>query len=1218
MRLRQITLKGFKSFKNLTTFPVGDGINCVVGPNGCGKSNIVDALLWVMGEGALSSLRGKRSEDLIFAGTLEKNSTGSAEVSLLLERTSGLDFPSPFQNCMEVHIVRRVDRDGKSNCFINSEPCRLKDIQEFFMDTGVGAGGFAVIEQGTIESIVSSKPREKKALLEAVSGVARFRSRKLMAEKKLGKAKESIQRLKTELQRQSEEAGKLKRQAGKAGKYKTLKEAIRNKDIQNHRYLLSGLRQKGEGLTKKIEEKEGLLKTLEQEAAGLDNAHRDLQDQLSALEKHIQHKESSLNRKKELRVSLEKNLASLQANLKATSGFSDQNTEDARALKSNAKELAYMIDEVSGKITKQNEQIVQKTEEVSLLETGFQEKQKELDFVSKEIDRMRLNVLSLEQKQLSFKEFNHFSMEKAAELKSRILEEQEKYKRVFNELEDLKEEKKKCLLKTKKEENTFSKLEQDIQGLYKTIEHQKALERQAGEVLFKLHAQILSLRLGQDAQKVGAKIQGAKKAAKDYVFSSPVWKNRVSVVKEHVDFPKHVPCKNLFAYYFSDKMEALRLKDESRVLQLVEEVRARKKGLCHFVLDIGLDKGEGGKPEPGGLKTEEGFCYFLKEKMQGEFARDLVKDVVVVAGLAQAIRLKKKYLGSWCFFSEKGDGFVFADGEMVAGEMELFDGVKTESLKDGQTRDGESPGSLMFLKKQRDAQLKKKEDISACIQESFREVNKAVEKKGRSEALHLAGRKEQEKLEANEVHLQKEVKLCLKEIKKLKAESERKKTREQVWGEDKDLELRDLKSKISDFNSKKSEFMKEVEVLFSRKKTASLELTELEKELHALNEKQKWQNQILEKEKKKEADLIFRTKEKQQLIQGYKEEHKKMLDEKMRLDMDVEKEDRGFQDTVKQHKEKGLEAHALQETRIQCHQQKSETQTSLHTLQNDRQVCLEKQREIEKYIMENYQVDMENLVNRERENEDAGPVEFDAEKEEEALRQLKQKLERIGEVNLLALQELKEKEERIKFYETQYEDLNRSRDSLKHLIEYMDQFCSKRFRLVFNQVNDLFSKVFASIFEGGVGRLSLVECKRVGKEMYGEDDPGDEEGVEVIVQPPGKKLQNMNLLSGGEKSMTALALVFSFLLVRPSAFCVLDEVDAALDDANIIRFNLLLKEMSKISQAIVITHNKHTMRGAGHLFGVTMEEKGISKLLTVSNKQSVKKDHKEFKEDLTI
>ena len=1190
MKIKQIEIKGFKSFRNRTVVRFDKGISCIVGPNGCGKSNVVDAFLWVMGETAPKQLRGSAMEDVIFAGAGSHPPAGVAEVSLVIEQSKEapplLSTVFPLPSSGEFMLTRRLDRDGRSDYLLNSKPCRLKDVQEIFMDTGAGVHGFSFIEQGEVEQFISSKPEQKRRMIEAVAGISRFRSRKKEAERKLDLTERNLKRLKDIVNQQNTHLEKLKKQSEKAERFRDLKKEIKEKDMLLMRWEFSEI-QKEKHLTKqqiqsaeqKNKDRKKILKDTSLELEKLEALGR----QKKALWEASKKKAESA--RKEL-FSLEKELTGLKAVLQAhrqnlSSSSATLYQQNRRSILSQLKESTTEVLELE----KQQAVLQEKAEQIKQQWLTAEEKASQMDQKRRSLEQelsVRAHKEALSEERVQSVE------EKIKEESVREKEHQTLLKENTQALQKW-EGRKKLLLEKQSQNKQLSfnikdstqEWNERVSSLEKEITEQSALLSQAREEHIALLSEKESLKkLTHQKGEEGL----------NFVLQSSEEKECFTEVASAVRLRSSF-LEEAVSSYMERRLKSVFCSDEKKVLSVAEKLKKNQKGLCGFIFPQG-DKKKASEEKT--MVKESGVEFLLKDQAEGtaELLDWLFARVAVVKDVSTAFHLKKKY-PQWSFITLSGE-VITLEGDMIGGfsplEKESSQRARASNILSYQRAMKELPLKCTEKKKQIDlisARLKKTEGVLQKTKEKLSGFNKEEDQ---VQITLLEINKDLESLEKEESRLKREATELRKKIiesqSKIK-EGEKKQAllKKESLSAKAEKGEQDLQNIIADCEN----FAKEKEKLFQQKDQIGIEMAEMGKELVRLREKKLLMEESLKQQDRAQEKMLSHNLEAKALL--------KTREEKLH-NTETETQKRKKETTLAEQKTTELEKEVerieeqVQQKRdavMQLHQEPEQALSALNDLKLNLESLSLKQSSLQEKMQERYQVGLTPLKEQEKlfsSIEDFNQAGAERDK-------LSQQLARMGEVNLLALKEYEELMKENEFYEKHCEDLCISKEKLLQAIKQIDRFCAGRFKEVFEEVNSSFCRVWPSLFGGGKAELVL---------MGGKDE--EPPGMDIMVQPPGKKVQNMNLLSGGEKAMTAVAVLFSIFLVQPSPFCILDEVDAALDDVNIVRFNSLLLEMAKVSQMIVITHNKYTMKSCDYLYGVTMEEKGISKIMSLDMKMA--------------
>ena len=1279
MKIKQLEIKGFKSFKNRTVIRFGKGVSGVVGPNGCGKSNVVDAFLWVMGETAPKHLRGSAMEDLIFAGTNKQPPAGIAEVSLIVapahrggnfdaasasDRDSvpvnapahrGRNFDAasasdrdsvPVNAPAEVMITRRLDKDGKSEYLINSRPSRLKDVQEIFMDTGAGIHGFSFIEQGAVENFISSKPEQKRLLIESAAGISKFRSRKREAERKLALTEINLKRLKDILLRQTAQLQKLKKQSAKAELFRNLKKQIREKDILISRWELIHTHREKQMLDKQIQEKIQKNKERKKELSRTQARVRELKQKHEDCKLRVAKMEKTLPAVRENFLSLEKDLAGLKASLQANK----QNLGTAgevSSYKQNRLSVLNQIEEVGAQISEWEKKQTALQEEWEQIEKECEKETRRAGALTVRLRTLETDLVNCAHQEALTKAQAEGFIGQIREGDREAGEWELLLKKKTGELKKGESQKKQLLeeLEQKKQlsfniGDSVRELKQSAQSLQKDIQDQESRLKQAQEDASALYAGLKSFK------KAGALMSAGDKGLR-FVLQSAEDEKAFIETSSSVRVLDPVLEKAISAY-MAHRLKSVFCFEKQQALSAVELLN-KNQGLCRFVFPLagsskdssaegegegsskagsaesegegsskaGSAEGEGegsskaGSAEGEGegssfqLRQEPGFKYFVKDKVEGraEVTNLLFSRVGVVDSIHTAFRLREKYSG-WDFITLTGEALT-REGDLVAGrpaEEEINILAYHRAMRD-------MPVQYEDKKKQAELISVSLQKTKALYQEAMNKLAGLNEREGGVQVSRLTIKKDLEVIERDCGRITaelSEIRKKLMEYRQKRQELQNKKDMLDGGGgggeADYSAKRSAIKVELQQARQECTKAEQDRDMLLKQKEQLWRARVDCEKELTGLREKQSFLEQSLKSGEHKEREWLSLSLKKKALIQDYEKQLKEKEQQRRILSRQKEGGEREISALVREREQTAEHIEQAQALVVELHQGMGDIDAVINDLKLKIEGLSLKQSSVVERIGEKYQIELSCPISAEEEvaskSLPRGGAGFDKEEEELQLKKLNNRLSAMGEVNLLALRECEDLQKEHDFYKKQYEDLCASKEKLSQVIKRIDGFCSKKFKQVFDEVNSCFSRVWPSLFEGGKAELVLVKDK----------EGGSADGMDIMVQPPGKKVQNMNLLSGGEKAMTAVAVIFSIFLVNPPPFCILDEVDAPLDDINIVRFNSLLAEMAKVSQVIIITHNKYTMRECGHLYGVTMEEKGISKIVSL-NMQSLGSAH---------
>ncbi|MEZ4600013.1 MAG: chromosome segregation protein SMC [Syntrophotaleaceae bacterium] len=1167
MQIKRIEIVGFKSFVDRVALDFSEGISAVVGPNGCGKSNIVDAIRWAMGEQSAKNLRGLAMEDVIFGGSESRKPMGMAEVSMVFSNERGLG-PATVRDYPEIMITRRLYRSGESEYLLNKTPCRLLDITELFMDTGIGARAYSIIEQGKIGMILTAKPDDRRFLIEEAAGISKFKSRKKAALRKIEATRQNLLRLRDIIGEVRRQLNALNRQARKAERYRECREEYREIEI---RFALQR------------------LQIIQRDFAAEEKAAGEQERQREGQESRVQSQELHLAEERLTQTAAEKDL--------------QQGQERVFHLTGELQKIETRIefdDKERANLERQKEQLTAESEELHRqLEESAREERELLEGESILAAELERETRRLAEEEAAFGELGGLeesllaALEKArhelfaiaGEL-SRLSSRREDIRRRVEILDEmlsrkrqesilLQEKQQDCRLQLAEKEDFLKACRQRRDSLLLELETAREaillLRRQleSNETLLLERQEALSRSRSrlESLETLERNLEGYADGVRTLLADS-VWRERCTgMVADILDVPA---ChEQAVEMVLGERLQALLVKGPEDALAALDLLR-RKGGRGAFLLPsvpVGTPPAlSGATPLVDLIFPRSGSEELVAALFQGIF---LVEDL-------------KPFIGKVPF----GVTLVNPQGEMLCHRGVLHGGAAI----------GEGEGQLHKRREMKELAAaaesleKATEDLRRQrqqLKQTFGEAEETLAALGsalHAEELRAAdGEKDLLRLQEEAVRLQERNEVLAFEEEQLLEERDRLlRENEQADARGSDLEeLRQEQERaVTDLQQELEERRRMTESVRER-------VTALKVALAGLKEREEGGRrnlQRLQRFRNESRERLQRLEERRQEA----ETRQRQLAEaggKARIELEVlfnrrEEEKSRIEGLRERFDEKTGQMEVLEEGLRVLRRDLVAVQESLTKRQvRFRELQLELDH-LRQTVLDRYRIDLLQLEPDERP--------FDEETAERRLSELKEQLDDMGEVNLTAIDEYRELEERWQFLNHQEQDLQTSMEGLQTAIAKINRTTRKRFRETFLEVNARFQEVFPRLFQGGKAELTLTD----------EQDLL-ETGIEIVVQPPGKKLQNVGLLSGGEKALTAVALIFAIFLIKPSPFCLLDEVDAPLDDANINRFNDMIREMSDRSQFIIVTHNKRTMSIADTLYGVTMEEPGVSKLVSV-------------------
>ncbi len=1197
MRIKKLELVGFKSFKDRTVIQYDHGITGVVGPNGCGKSNIVDALVWVMGEMSAKHLRGSSMEDVIFAGAEGYAPMGMAEVSLTLENDGG-PFPAKYARFSEIMVTRRLHRSGESEYLINKEPARLRDIQEIFMDTGAGSKGFSIIEQGAIGKIITAKPIDRRVLIEEAAGITKFKVRKRESQRKLEGTDQNLVRLQDILAEQKRQLDSLERQAQRAERYRKLKTELQDKDLwlSSKQYL---------ELHHSTADAEGLYNTSREREVELSSRMSAMELEVQELKLRATELESLLTEKQTAHQTLTSELQNAEFRIKELNMAIDQAKRSEQRTGSMLSQYEMRKTNLENEKAQVEEKLTELREDAHLLESEYQSKNSEYESVQTRIQQLDTELSDRRREMLSVSTALSHADAREQGLRAKV------------------EERQAALIghQTALDELTAGKAEFESRRnrVYKELEGERQMQFQIARDVETIQSNLNSLKeqetarrqdlegLKDELNQVASRLYGLENMQSNFegfeegVKSVMMWqKTRQSegegegeAAQAEIFRPLaevvEVPAQYEMALEASvgTRLQMLLSPSNDKALGAVDYLKESRGGRSSFVSADGLQAVETTSADiEHAIRQEQGVHSLLHdvvqvpETMRAQVAH-FFKDIVVVDSIRTALMLRPRY---------PGRSFVTMDGDMLAA-----DGVLT-----GGASEGADSGVLRRRREIKELSTRR-EELSGKVQLAQLSLRKIEERKLAVEEELEVTRKNVVEKEILIAQLAKDLERAELEFKNAEAARDRKAT--ELQREEESLnalteQLSALESELLNLRERRQELEQTVEQMTAEfessragigdmgRKVSDLRVNAASKkqELEGLERQSLFLEQNLNDLNAQLNEMAAEVERSQtELTEGQIAVEELQTEVTRKIHM-VQESELALAAMKNQYEEHDALLTAKDTTLSESRGELNQVKNNLNEAHLKMEQLRMKEENLISQMQERYMVNLAEVATQFKD------VPGDMIVIQKEVEELRDKVRKIGEVNLSAIQEYDELVERYSFLNQQYQDLLEAKDHLKKVIDRINRICSRRFKETFEQVNERFRQVFPVLFGGGEASLILVE------DPDGDDDPG----IDIVAKPPGKKLQNVSLLSGGEKALTAVSLIFSIFLVKPSPFCLLDEVDAPLDDANVMRFNELVKEMAKRSQIIVVTHNKHTMKVNNKLYGVTMQEKGVSKMVSVS------------------
>ncbi len=1213
MYLKNLTVLGFKSFADKTALNFQPGVTAIVGPNGCGKSNVSDAIRWVLGEQSAKALRGGEMADVIFNGTDSRKPLGMAEVSLTIGGVDddGLTVAGVKVAYNEVTLTRRVFRDGGSEYFINKTPCRLKDIQQLFMGTGVGRTSYSIMAQGNITQILSSKPEDRRMIFEEAAGITKFKAQKKEALRKLEYTEQNLLRIADLVREVKRQIGSLQRQAGKARRYKQLSAELQHLDTQLARHqfdqLLSEIAERqtaADKLRGELEARSASVLSCEDEITGL-------RERLSELEHEISGQQQ---RGLELKGEIDRHESRIQFNEERLRECAAQNTkaladltqgeerrraagEDLTTVTGHLTASGAALDGHRQTLAAKQEALRQVDDELRRQEEAFRQAQAEAFAAAQDLTRVRNEITALDLQ----KQGNLVRLEKLSAENIQLEEERTRLGVRLSEFEaNVAAEK----LSAQTQRGTVAQRQERLRQIQAELERaareqDQVLEQQAGK---RSRLQVLEqLQADHEGFSVGS--LAALRQSK-HVLGSLADKLRVPdqyVTSIEAALGHHLQL------VFTEEPESAR--------QVLAELNTSKAGRASIVPLAFVGNGAGGGQSAGTASLAELNGKPLPALAAVESESSIRPLVERLLGTTRLVRDLDAATAAW---RESNGQFHYVT---LGGELLSCHGVYTGGYSNGHGN-GKAPASILGRKNQ----IAELQASLAALQAQLAEIsrNKGA-LKGEQGELEASLQQAQTELRAREVAiathegefnalgnsrrlLHQKIDTVVYEIQSLAAQEEEGRQKRGLLS----AQASEGGAREQSCQTLLTELTARLDALRLERDSANAGLTESRVALAA-------EEQVCASLQQQQRSLDQRIRELTQVIEQRRTELSSFVGRREQAESEIQ-QSRGRIDSLRHDREQvntqtaGLAAQKqAQETEVTLREEALREQRRLLTgLQEQRgglEIDLAQKnmsvQNVRERIQQKYHVNLDTVRSEciTITYADEGPAKVHVMTPEEmaaagaatdwsAIAQqveaLQVRLDEMGPVNLVAIEEYEETEQRYQFLSKQHDDLVQARAQLLELINRINTQTREMFRDTFEKIRESFRAMFVEVFGGGKADLLLMD----------EHDLL-ESGIEIVARPPGKQLQTISLLSGGEQTMTAVALLFSIYQVKPSPFCVLDELDAPLDESNINRFVRVLQRFLARSQFIVITHNKRTIGMADVLYGITMQEHGVSKIVSV-------------------
>lgn len=1180
MYLKRIEMQGFKSFADKTVLEFKPGITTVIGPNGSGKSNISDAIRWVLGEQSMKSLRGAKSEDIIFAGTQARKSLGFAEVSIVIDNN---DNKLPIEYS-EVTVTRKIYRSGETGYFINKVPCRLKDILELFMDTGIGKDGYSIIGQGKIDEILSNKSEDRRHIFEEAAGIVKYRTRKQESEKKLEQTKLNLLRINDILAEIEANIEPLKLQSDKAKQFLDLREELKSIEVGLFIYNINTYKEKLEQLVKDED-----IITSQKEAE--DGKMEALQASKEELRQVVDDITAQIENMQNIGFESSNKIEKINSEIGISNERIQNNTANKQRLEAEILEVKSRIEELKEEQRQKLEKKTNLTSNKEKFEKELAEKEAELAELSKKLSAKELEI---EGKKQIVQDNIDKKYELAAEINTQDVnyENLEKRKKqlkneidsVISELDSTrygKNEISKGFYDIESKRNiAVEKLEKSVQAKEQNMQKLKQYEDEISKLTY---TQRMKQARHQFLIETEKEKEGYNKTVKSLLVACDkdsslnkgihgVLANLISVEKEY---------ETAIEMCLGQSLQNVVTSTEQDAKKMIEYLRSNSLGRASF---LPIASVQGKKLDK--LTKMDGVIGIASDlvKCKKEYEQiilSLLGRTVVVEDMDTAIALAKKDKYSFRIVTLKGD-IISSSGSISGGSVQ----TKTVNIL-GRSREIEDlEKELKKLEKQIADKTAEKEEYASSIGDSIEETAKLEKELQEIEIVYATEKQKMVAVEENITRLENR----LAKLKEELTQTEKQKEENRLLKEQKEAEIQALTQQIEELNKVIEEFALNNKDNQKYIDDLNFDITNLKISVTSFDESESSIEEMVER-------ISQDIKNNEQSIENKNQNILAINEENTKLEQTITEYNAQIEQIKQEVTNSGTKVEELKQERIAKNEKlvntENEIQSQFSTLESLKEQIIKldvKKTKLEQdlqQVVESLWNEYELTPNSTEEYQKPNNVST-AQKQVNSLRN---KIKDLGSINIDSIEEYKKTKERYDFMSEQRLDLENTASKLRKIIGDMTTTMQNQFKEKFELINKNFNEVFTELFNGGKAELileneeNILEC-----------------GIDIRVQPPGKKLQNMMLLSGGEKAFTAIALLFAILKINPAPFCILDEIEAALDDVNVYRFAEYLKKFCKQTQFLVITHRKGTMEAGDSVYGVTMEENGISKLLSIKLK----------------
>ena len=1183
MYLKRLDLQGFKSFAEKISLDFNSGITSVVGPNGSGKSNIADAIRWVLGEQSVKTLRGAKMEDVIFAGTEHRKPLGFAEVSITLDNSNS-SLPIEYG---EVTITRRVFRSGESEYLINKATCRLKDITELLLDTGIGKDGYSVIGQGRVDEILSSRSEDRRRIFEEASGIMKYKVRKLDSEKKLELTRQNLERINDIIIELETQLEPLKQQSETARRFLDLREDLKVLEINVYLDSMEKFREK--------------LKLFDEQYKTVKNQVDDENKKLDDITSSNKEKTDLLKSMDEQLETVRQQFYEIDGNLERCSSEIKLNNEKITNFQQNIQRLESEIADLEEKIDTLDNEETGKQDKLKYLEKQLEDFSVKLSGYEKQMEEL-LKTLSDDERNIELMKSGIMDkMDIQSDKKLQINNVKSHMENTQKRMGSIDSEVYQNLVENDREKMKKEDLVDSVRYAEEQIKKQKAQHQvlhderaQSDKILEELRSKQSKLKSemqfkssrSRTLKEMEQNLEGYNRSVREVLqacHESPQFGKGIhGALAQLIEVEKKY--ETAIEITLGSALQNIVTQDEEDAKKAIEFLKKNRLGRATFLPISSVKSRSFDASTLGKISRCEGFCGIGSELVKNGpkysgIIGNLLGKVVVTDNLDNGIKMARRFGYSFRIVTLEGDqlntggsmsggsldkrgtGILSRSREITELEAEIKSLMITEAEleKDIKLLVGDI-GQIDSDISRISNDIKNNELVKIRDESHLAQINENISRlSARVEML----RQEKEQLERQLGDISKEMEKYQEELSQIELEiSEAKNTVTQYQEKHKeDQTARDaLHADITDFKISVNSIVESIAGVKEQSERLNSEKEAIDRSISKKNnEKSRYFIEISKLEEQNEG-LNIRIRKQNEEKSGKTYEIDRLAEERKILDEDL-------YDTVNKINDANKTILLLQEEYSRVEVKKAKLDTEMESLQ-DR-------------IWNEYELTYSSALEMKK---DIGSLTTAQRK----INELKRIIKELGPVNVASIEEYIKTKERYEFMNSQRNDMEQAREKLLRVIYEMTSIMKKQFLEQFKLINENFNIVFKELFNGGRASLIIVDQENVL-----------ESGIDIEVQPPGKKLQNMMLLSGGERAFTAIALLFAILRLKPTPFCVLDEIEAALDEANVYRFIEYIKNFSCNTQFILVTHRKGTMEGSDTLYGVTMQEHGISKIVSM-------------------